>query len=167
MANAGVAGSQLPATPERMRIIFRVNLDGVLNTIEPAEAAMLARRRGQLAVMSSLASFAGASTAPAYCASKAAVRVLGEGLRGRLLPSGIIVSVICPGFVVTPMTAGNRFPMPLLMSPDRAAAIIERGLARGKARIAFPLPTYLGARLLAALPRGLVDRLAARVPAKE
>jgi short-subunit dehydrogenase len=167
IANAGVAGSQLPASPERTRTIFRVNLDGVLNTIEPAQAAMLARRRGQLALMSSLAGFAGASTAPAYCASKAAVRVFGEGLRGRLLPSGIIVSVICPGFVATPMTAHNHFPMPLLMSPDRAAAIIERGLARGKARIAFPLPTYLGARLLAALPRALVDRLAARVPAKE
>jgi short-subunit dehydrogenase len=167
IANAGVAGSQLPAAPERMRTIFAVNLDGVLNTIGPAQAAMLARRRGQLALMSSLASFSGAPNAPAYCASKAAVRVLGEGLRGRLLPSGIIVSVICPGFVATPMTAHNRFPMPLLMSPDRAAAIIERGLARGKARIAFPLAIYAGARLLAALPRGLVDRLATRIPAKE
>ena len=143
IANAGVSGSQLPPGPERTRAIFRVNLDGVLNTIEPAQAVMLARGRGHLALMSSLASFRGFPNAPAYCSSKAAVRVLGEGLRGRLGQSGIVVSVICPGFVATPMTADNRFSMPLLMSPDRAAAIIERGLARGKARIAFP-PHLLG-----------------------
>jgi short-subunit dehydrogenase len=128
---------------------------------------MLARGRGHLALMSSLASFRGFPNAPAYCSSKAAVRILGESLRGRLGQSGIVVSVICPGFVATPMTADNRFSMPLLMSPDRAAAIIERGLARGQARIAFPLRTYWGFRLLAILPRRLIDTLAARAPAKE
>jgi short-subunit dehydrogenase len=117
--------------------------------------------------MSSLAGFRSFPNAPAYCSSKAAVRFLGESLRPRLAASGIVVSVICPGFVATPMTADNRFPMPLLTSPERAAALIERGLARGRARIAFPLATYLGARLLAALPRALVDRLAARTPDKE
>jgi short-subunit dehydrogenase len=167
IANAGVAGSQLPPGPQRTRAIFRVNLEGVLNTIEPAQAAMLARGRGQLALMSSLASFRGFPNAPAYCSSKAAVRFLGESLRERLARGGIVVSVICPGFVATLMTADNRFAMPLLMSPERAAAIIERGLARGKARIAFPLPTYWGVRLLAALPRAPIDRLAARFPAKE
>jgi short-subunit dehydrogenase len=167
IANAGVSGSQLQPGPERTRAIFRVNLDGVLNTIEPAQAVMLARGRGHLALMSSLASFRGFPNAPAYCSSKAAVRILGESLRGRLGQSGIVVSVICPGFVATPMTADNRFSMPLLMSPDRAAAIIERGLARGQARIAFPLRTYWGFRLLAILPRRLIDTLAARAPAKE
>ena len=92
--------------------------------------------------MSSLAGFCGLPSAPAYCASKAAVRVWGEGLRGRLGRQGIAVSVICPGFVRTPMTAGNRFPMPLIMTPERAAAIIRRGLVRRRARIAFPLPLY-------------------------
>jgi short-subunit dehydrogenase len=167
IANAGVAGSQLPSDLDRTRAIFAINLDGMLNTIEPAQAAMLTRRRGRLALMSSIASFCGMPNAPAYCRSKAAVRVFGEGLRGRLLSGGIIVSVICPGFVATPMTADNRFPMPFLMSPERAAAIIERGLARGKARIAFPFLTYRAMRLLAGLPRGPVDRLAARIPAKE
>ncbi|MGH7005704.1 MAG: SDR family NAD(P)-dependent oxidoreductase, partial [Alphaproteobacteria bacterium] len=167
IANAGIAGTQLPPGPERTRTIFRVNLGGVLNTIEPAQAAMLARGRGHLALMSSLASFRGFPNAPAYCSSKAAVRFLGESLRERLGRGGIVVSVICPGFVATPMTADNRFSMPLLMSPERAAAIIERGLARGKARIAFPLGTYWGVRLLAVLPRRPVDRLAARAPAKE
>ena len=99
------------------------------------------------------------------------VKFGGNTYKLSLLPAGIlhdgIVSVICPGFVATSMTAHNRFPMPLLLSPARAAAIIERGLARGQARIAFPLAIYAGARVLAALPRGLVDRLATRIPAKE
>lgn len=167
IANAGISGTQVPPGPERTRAIFAINLDGTLNTIEPARTIMLARCRGHLALMSSLASFCSFPNAPAYCSSKAAVRVLGEGLRPRLASSGIVVSVICPGFVATPMTADNPFAMPLLMSSERAAAIIERGLARGKAQIAFPLPTYLGVRLFAALPRPLIDRLTERVPAKE
>lgn len=167
IANAGIAGTQLPSGPERTRAIFAINLDGVLNTIEPAQAVMLPRGFGHLALMSSLASFRSFPKAPAYCSSKAAVRFLGEGMRPRLGPDGIIVSVICPGFVATPMTATNPFPMPLLMSPERAAVLIERGLARGKPRIAFPLGTYWSVRLLAALPRGLFESLAARAPAKE
>ena len=164
IANAGTMRRDLPHGPERTRTTFAVNLDGVLNTIEPAETAMLPRRRGQLALMSSVASFFGSPHAPAYCGSKAAVRLLGEGLRRRLAPSGIVVSVICPGYVVTPMSAGSRSRMPFKTSAERAAAIIERGLARGQARIAFPLVTYFAMRLLAALPPNLAARLAARPP---
>jgi short-subunit dehydrogenase len=167
IANAGTAGPGGYGGPEAARTIFAVNLDGVLNTVEPILPPMSARGRGQLALMSSLASFRGLPSAPAYCASKAAVRVWGEALRGRLGRQGITVSVICPGFVRTPMTAGNPFPMPLIMSPERAAAIIRRGLLRRRARIAFPLPLYWGVRLLQALPRGAADRWLARLPDKE
>jgi short-subunit dehydrogenase len=162
IANAGTSGRHLPDGPERTRVIFAVNLDGVLNTIEPAEAAMAARGRGQLALMSSLASFYGAPRAPAYCSSKAAVRLLGEGLRLPLAQRGIVVSVICPGYVVTPMTAGIRPRLPFTVSAEQAAAIIERGLARGNARIAFPLPSYIVMRVLARLPPDLANRLTAR-----
>ena len=82
------------------------------------------------------------------------MRLLGEGLRLPLAQSGIVVSVICPGYVETPMTAGIR--------PRRAAAIIERGLARGDARIAFPFASYVAMRLLARLPPDLASRLTAR-----
>jgi short-subunit dehydrogenase len=160
IANAGTAGPGDYGGPEAARTIFAVNLDGVLNTIEPIVPTMSARGHGHLALMSSLAGFRGLPTAPAYCASKAAVRIWGEGQRGRLGRQGIAVSVICPGFVRTPMTAGNRFPMPLIMSPERAAAIIRRGLLRRRARIAFPLPLY-------SLPAGAADRWLARVPDKE
>jgi short-subunit dehydrogenase len=166
IANAGTAGQHLPHGPERTRTIFAVNLDGVLNTIEPAETVMLARGRGHLALMSSLVSFYGSPNSSAYCSSKAAVRLLGEGLRPRLAHSGILVTVICPGYVETPMTAGVRPRMPLRTSAERAAAIIERGLARGQARIAFPLATYLAMRLLATMPPDLASRLTARPPDK-
>src|SRR3546814_12235413 len=99
---------------------------------------MRPRRRGQIAIMSSLAAFRGFPGAPAYCASKAAVRIWGEALRGMLGREGIEVSVICPGYVKSRMTAHNDFPMPLLMEAGRAAAIICRGLAANKARIVFP-----------------------------
>lgn len=162
IANAGTAGRHLPDGPERTRAIFAVNLEGVLNTIEPAETAMVRRGSGHLALMSSVASFYGAPGSAAYCASKGAVRLLGEGLRPRLAQKGVVVSVICPGFVRTPMNAGIRPRLPLTMSAERAATIIERGLARGKARIAFPFTTYLVARVLGALPPDLAGRLTSR-----
>jgi short-subunit dehydrogenase len=112
--------------------------------------------------MSSLASFHGSVNAPAYCGSKAAVRLLGEGLRARLAQNGIVVSVICPGFVRTPMNAGVRPRLPFPMSAEQAAAIIERGLARGKARIAFPFAIYVATCLLASLPPSLASWLTAR-----
>ena len=151
---------------EQARRIFAVNLDGVLNTIYPAIAAMRGRGRGQLALMASLAGFRGLPGAPAYCASKAAVRVLGESLRGDLAGQGIAVSVICPGFVRSRMTARNPFPMPFLMDAEPAAALIKRRLARNVGRIAFPWPTAAVTWLLAALPAAWVDGIAARLPRK-
>jgi short-subunit dehydrogenase len=165
IANAGVDGTAF-APEERLRGIFRINVDGAINTVEPALALMLPRRRGQIALMASLAGFVGMPGAAAYGASKAAVRVLGEGLRGRHAADGIEISVICPGFVRTRMTFDNRFPMPFLWEADRAAARIVRGLARNEGRIAFPWPMYLGVRALQLLPQALLQRALARVPRK-
>ena len=128
---------------------------------------MLPRGAGQIAIVSSLASFRGFPGAPAYSASKAAVRVWGEALRARHREDGIAVSVICPGFVVSRMTDRNLFPMPLLMTADRAARIIRRGLARNRGRIAFPWPTYFVSWLLGVLPPFLGDRLLKDAPRKE
>jgi short-subunit dehydrogenase len=161
IANAGISGTEDP------RRAVAVNVHGVLNTVEPLLPRMTGRRHGQVALMSSLASFRGTPQAAAYCASKAAVRVWGEGLRPRLLRQGVLVNVVCPGFVTTPMTAVNRFPMPMIMPAEQAAAIIARGLARDRPRIAFPLPMYLGVRLFAAMPQAFGDRLVARYRGKE
>jgi short-subunit dehydrogenase len=168
IANAGISAGTSGGgeNVEQTRAIFAVNLDGVVNTVMPALAAMRQRKSGRIGLMSSLAGFRGLPGAPAYCASKAAVRVWGEALRGELFPDGVTVSVICPGFVTTPMTAVNTFKMPFLMEVDRAAAIIVRGLERGQGRIAFPLPMYLAIRLLAGLPSAWVDRLMEKMPRK-
>jgi short-subunit dehydrogenase len=167
IANAGILGrwGLTGESAEQARQIFKVNLDGVLNTVLPALEHLRRRHRGQVALMSSLASFRGLPGWPAYCASKAAVRVWGEGLRPALAADGVGVSVICPGFVVSPMTAGNAFPMPFLMDAERAARIVRDGLAANRARIAFPLPMRLATWLLAALPPGLTDRAVGRLPA--
>ncbi len=168
IANAGIsAGTGLDGeTEEQARRIFAVNLDGVLNTIYPAIEAMRRRGKGQVALVASLAGFRGVPGAPAYCASKAAVRVLGESLRGELAGQGIGVSVICPGFVRSRMTARNPFPMPFLMDAEPAAALIRRRLARNVGRISFPWPMAAVVWLLAALPAGWVDGVAARMPRK-
>ena len=97
---------------------------------------------------------------------KAAVRVWGEALRGELHEAGIGVSVICPGYVKSRMTAANSFHMPLLMEADRAARIIRRGLARNRARIAFPWRLYAAVWLISALPPSLTDPLLRRLPKK-
>jgi short-subunit dehydrogenase len=168
IANAGVSGGTAGGgeSAAQLRRIISINVDGVLNTVLPVIPRMVARGRGQIALMSSLAAFRGFPGAPAYCASKAMVRVWGEALRPDLATKGVQVSVICPGYVTSRMTAANDFPMPLLMSAERAAAIIKRGLARNKGRIAFPWPMYALTRLVAALPHALIDPLMARLPRK-
>lgn len=160
IANAGVSGGSAASAE-----IIAVNLQAVIDTIEAILPSMQAG--SQIALMSSLAGFNGMPSAPVYCASKAAVRFYGDALRARLRSRGIAVSTICPGFVATPLTERNPFPMPLLMTPDRAAERILRGLARRRATIAFPRRLYLLARLIALLPRAITDSLLARVPSKE
>lgn len=167
VANAGVAiGVAGGEDPDSVRRTFAINVEGILNTLEPLQPRLIARRRGQIGIVSSLASFRGFPGAAAYCATKAAGRVLGEGMRLDLAPHGVGVSVICPGFVRTPMTDVNPFPMPFLMEPDRAALIIRKGLARNRGRIVFPWPTFVVCWLLAALPPAWIDRLLRAAPRK-
>jgi short-subunit dehydrogenase len=161
VANAGIAGGA--GTPaEKARRIFAVNLDGVVNTVLPAASAMRARGRGQIAIMSSLASFVGYPGASAYCASKAAVRIWGEALRGELAGEGVSVTVICPGYVRSRLTEGSDAPMPLLMDAEVAVRLIRRRLARRPARIAFPWPLYFMAWLTGAITPALTAALTTR-----
>lgn len=159
IANAGI-------TSDNADQVFAVNLQGVLNTIHPIIPRMVARRCGQIAIMASLAGIRALPSAPAYSASKAAVRFYGDALRGELAPHGVHVSVICPGWITTPLTDKNDFPMPFLMSAECAARIIIHNLARRKRRIAFPLRLYFLLRILDALPLRVSDPLFARLPKK-
>ncbi len=169
IANAGISAGTGGGgeSADQARRILAVNVDGVVNTVLPALDRMLGRGRGQIAIVSSLAGLRGFPGAPAYAASKAAVRVWGESLRALHATDGIRVSVICPGFIATPMTAVNRFRMPFLMDADRAAAIIRRGLARNRGRIAFPWQLYGLILLFATLPGPVVDPILRRAPRKD
>jgi short-subunit dehydrogenase len=156
-ANAGMMGPSSDETAARR--MFDVNVGGVFNTVMPLLPRFEARKAGQIAITSSLAGFRGMPGAPAYAASKAAVKLWGESLRPQLLPRGIHVSVICPGFIDSPMTAKNTFAMPWLVSAEQAAVAIARGLAADKARIAFPWQMYALIWTAAALPPKLGDQL--------
>ena len=117
-----------------IRKTLDVNIGGVLNTVEPLLPRLVARKNGQIAIVSSLASFIGLPYSASYNASKAAVRVWGESIRYVLKKDGIGVSVICPGFVTTRITADAPFPMPFLMSSARASARVRASLSPGVSR---------------------------------
>lgn len=142
IANAGISIDKDNSSLDDFSIIRQtldVNFGGVLNTVEPLLPRLIARRHGQIGIVTSLASFIGLPYAASYNASKAAARVWGESIRYVLKKDGVGVSVICPGFVATPLTANAPFPMPFLMTTPKASAAIRRGLERNHARIAFPL----------------------------
>ncbi len=170
IANAGISagtGGVLHGEPaDQVRKIFDVNLTGVLNTIDPVLPEMVRRGCGQIALMSSLAGFRGWPGAPAYCASKAAARVYGESLRGALARTGVGVSVICPGFVESRMTAVNDFPMPFLIDTPQAAKIISKGLASNRGRISFPLRAAAFVWFLSMLPDRLAQGILKATPPK-
>ena len=162
LANAGISIDKDNSSLDDFSVIrktFDVNVDGMLNTVEPLLPRLIARKRGQIAVVSSLASFIGLPYSASYNASKAAVRVWGESIRYVLKKDGVGVTVICPGFVVSRMTANAPFPMPFLMTSARASAIIRRGLERNAARIAFPLGTKAAVWLGQTLPGRWTARL--------
>ena len=170
IANAGISGGTggvMNGEPiSQARVIFDVNVTGVLNTVGPALPRMIARGRGQIAMMASLAAFRGFPGAPAYSASKGAVRFYGEALRGAVHGTGVKINVVCPGFVRSRMTAANDFPMPFLMSAEKAAIIIANKLALDRGRIAFPWPVHASSWLLSVLPDFIVQSLLRRLPAK-
>jgi short-subunit dehydrogenase len=169
IANAGISAGTSSGTESfaQVKEIFATNLDGVLNIIHPAIEEMQKRRKGQIAIMSSLAGFRGLPSSPAYSASKAAVRVYSESLRGNLAKFGISVNAICPGYIKTPMTAVNDFPMPFLMDVKVAAKIIKKELAKNKSRIAFPFPLYFVVWLATLLSTKITDPIFAKLPAKK
>lgn len=171
VANAGISGGTggvmqgEPVTDARK--IFNVNLIGVFNTIEPALQMMeKTGHKGQIAIISSLAGFRGWPGAPAYSASKGAVRFYGEALRGALKDSGIKINVVCPGFVTSRMTDVNDYRMPMIMPADKAAKIIARGLEKNKGRICFPFPVHFFAWFLGILPDVLAQKILAKAPQK-
>ncbi len=132
-----------------------VNLVGIINALDPLLRSMRGRRCGHIAMVGSLTSRFGLPQAGVYGATKAALINLGEALRVECKTSRVTIQVISPGFVKTPLTDRNQFPMPFLVPVERAAEIIEKGLATRRFEIAFPWQMTLATGLLRCLPRGL------------
>lgn len=175
IANAGISGGTAGTmeSDAQTRAIFETNLGGVLNTVLPALAVMAAQPadaqglRGRIAVVASIAAFIPSPSAPAYCASKAAVDAWVVGAAPAARKQGIVMTSLCPGFVTSPMTAKNDFPMPGIMSAERAAGLMLRAIRAGRTRAAFPAWMAAAARLTALLPISWREALAARMPAKK
>lgn len=140
IANAGVASAdqaeELKA--EQVAGLINVNVIGVVNSVTAVLGGMLARGRGQLVAISSLAAYRGLPKSAAYCSSKAAVSAFFESLRLDLEPKGIAVTIIHPGFIKTPLTAGRKAQMPFLMELDDAVEKIVRAIQKQKKSYAFP-----------------------------
>ena len=142
IANAGVLAGPSAGAPiepaEASQALMNTNVIGVLNTVHPLLPRMLARQRGHIALMSSIAGFVPLPQLPSYSASKAAVLSYGLALRASLRLHGVAVSAICPGFVATPMTRQICGWTPFQISADDAARRIYRGIERNSAIITFP-----------------------------
>jgi NAD(P)-dependent dehydrogenase (short-subunit alcohol dehydrogenase family) len=175
IANAGLSGGTGDAVENeaQTRAIFATNLDGMLNTVLPALAVMAGQPpdaagvRGRIAVVASIAAFLPGPGAPAYCASKAAVDSWVVGTAPSARRMGIRMTSLCPGFITTPMTAGNAFPMPGIMSAERAADLMLRAIRLDMTRCAFPGWIAASARLAALLPAEWRAAIAQRFPAKK
>lgn len=163
IANAGVGGTLepdwQPESPNITEAIFATNLQGTLNTISPLIEQMIARKQGQIAIVSSLAGLRGLPQSPSYCAAKAALITYGQSLRAWLSRYHIQVNVILPGFVKTAMSDELPEPKPFLLSADKAAYIIKKQLTKNKAQICFPWQLYMLSKLMYCMPSKLVDKV--------
>ncbi len=169
IANAGISigiDSSIRGDLDVLVQTFATNNIGMAATFHPFLAAMARRGSGALVGIASVAAIRGLPGHGAYCASKAAVVAYCESLRGEMRSSGVKVVTVCPGYVDTPLTKQNRYPMPFLMSPaafaDRAFAVIRAGSSY---RV-IPWQMSFVAALLRVLPDSLFDRLFAGRPRK-
>jgi short-subunit dehydrogenase len=169
IANAGVSHGTLtqePADAAAFEEIIAVNLVGMMNTFQPFVSIMSAARRGKLVGIASVAGYRGLPGAAAYSASKAAAIAYLEALRIELRPSGVRVITICPGYIATPMTRGNPYPMPFLLSADAAATKIAHIIQRGASYAVIPWQMAIFAPILRVVPNWLFDRILMDAPRK-
>ena len=162
IGNAGVSYGNITTNEkdvEVFREILDINVIGLVNTFHPFAADMRKRGGGTLAGIASVAGFRGLPGATAYSASKAAAIGYLEGLRVEMRPRGVRVVTICPGFIATPMTANNPYPMPFIIEADDAARRIVRVLDSSKRFAVIPWQMAIVARLLKLLPNALFDRM--------
>lgn len=147
---------------ETFRNLLGINLMGVVNCLAAVAPGFIVEKRGHIAVVSSVAGYGGLPTAAAYGATKAALNNMTASLKFDFDRHNVKLQLVCPGFVRTPLTDRNPFPMPFLMEPEDAADAFYRGLQSDRFEITFPKRFAIILKLLNALPYGLYFRLVAR-----
>ena len=164
IANAGVGttkhASQLD--PDQVAEVININVLGAVNSVAAVTPEMLERKSGQLVAISSLAGYRGLAKSAAYSASKAALSSFFESLRIDLRHSGVTVTVIYPGFIKTPLTAGRNAKMPYLMELDDAVEKILNAIEKGKRSYAFPWQLATIVRSSLVMPAAMYDWIAER-----
>ncbi len=164
IANAGIAGSSDVAQLKAADVarVINVNVLGVVNSVAAVIPEMIERGSGQLVAISSLAAYRGLPKSAAYCASKAAVSAFFESLRLDLKPRGVDVTIIHPGFIKTPLTAGRQAQMPFLLELDEAVEKIVRAIEARRKSYAFPWQLATIVRLGMIMPNFLYDQISRR-----
>ncbi len=169
IANAGVSVGTLTEYAEDIDAfeqVLDINVLGMVKTFQPFIAAMREARRGALVGIASVAGFRGLPGASAYSASKAAAISYLESLRVELRDTGVKVVTICPGYIRTPMTVNNPYPMPFMLDADEAARRMACAIEKETAFTVIPWQMGLVGRVLKVLPRWSYDRLFANAPRK-
>ncbi len=169
IANAGVSAGTLTEHVEDIAAfqqIMDINVLGIVKTFQPFVSVMRDRKFGTLVGIASVAGFRGLPGAGAYSASKAAAISYLESLRVELHDSGVKVITICPGYIKTPMTDINPYPMPFILEADEAAKRIATAIAAHKSFAVIPWQMGVVGFLLKRLPRWLYDRVFANAPHK-
>ena len=164
IANAGIGTSShiSQLNPIHVANVISINVLGAANSVAAVVPQMVERGSGQLVAISSLAAYRGLPKSAAYCASKAAMSAYFESVRIDLRGTGVNVTIIHPGFIKTPLTAGREAKMPYLMELDEAIPKIVSAIEKGKKSVAFPwqLATVVRAGML--MPTFMYDWIAAR-----
>lgn len=150
--NAGASEHMAEFSSDICERMMRVNYFSLVYGIEAVLPLLKQSRCPQLVGMSSIAAYGGLPQGEAYCAAKAAAKTLLEGLRVDLWDTGIRVSIVCPGFVKTPLTAKHKFALPGAISAEQAAHYIVKGISKRSHEIHFPKPISLLQKLITSLP---------------
>jgi short-subunit dehydrogenase len=169
IANAGVSRGTLTEYVEDEEIfqnVMDINVLGMVKTFQPFLVAMRETKQGALVGIASVAGFRGLPGSGAYSASKAAAISYLESLRVEMHGSGVKVVTLCPGYIKTPMTDINTYPMPFILDVDVAAKRMVRVIERGSSFAVVPWQMGVVGWLMKRLPRWLYDRLFAKVPHK-
>ena len=169
IANAGVSRGTLTEYAEDLaafRAVMDINVLGLVHTFHPFIGPMRNTGKGSLAGIASVAGLRGLPGASAYSASKAAAISYLESLRVEMIKNGMSVTTICPGYIKTPMTDVNTYPMPFMMDADTAAAKIARAIEQKRRYVILPWQMALVGRLMKLLPAAVWDWAMKNAPHK-